>query len=123
MLKPHFLISGFQVLIQFLWTIIFFPIWWYSLGFLRFSSRIVSFWRSEQRALGLWVWVNNLFVPMYGQRDFTGRLISFLVRCVQIIFRGLAMIFWIIIGLILMLIWLALPLVIIIATAYQFLAI
>jgi len=123
MLKSHFLISSFQVLIKFIWTIVFFPIWWYSLGFLRFVSRIASFWRSEQRALGLWVWCKNLFVPMYGQHDFTGRLISFFVRLVQIIFRGLVMVFWIIIGLILMLIWLALPLAIVIATAYQFLAI
>ncbi|MBN2884531.1 hypothetical protein JXE04_01250 [Patescibacteria group bacterium] len=123
MLKSHFLIFGFQVLAQFIWTIIFFPIWWYSLGFLRFASRIISFWRGEQRVLGLWVWIKNLFIPMYGQYDFTGRIISFFVRLVQIIFRGLVMIFWIVIGLILMLIWLALPPAIIIATAYQFLAI
>jgi hypothetical protein len=48
---------------------------------------------------------------------------SFFVRLVQIIFRGLAMLFWILIGLVLMLLWLALPMAIIIATAYQFLVI
>jgi len=123
MLKSNFLIFSFKIIAQFIWKIIFFPIWWYSLGFLRFVSRIFSFWRSEQRALGLWVWFRNIFVPMYGQYDFTGRVISFIVRCAQILFRGLAMLFWIIIGLFLMLFWLSLPIIIVIATAYQFLSI
>ncbi|MDD2681014.1 MAG: hypothetical protein PHE20_02810 [Patescibacteria group bacterium] len=121
MLKSHFLVLSSKILIQFIWNIIFFPIWWYSLGFLRFVSRIISFWRSEQRALGLFVWTRNLFVPMYGQHDFAGRLMSFFVRLVQILFRGLAMLFWVIVGLVLILSWLALPLAIVIATAYQFL--
>lgn len=107
---------------KFIWNIIFFPIWWYSFGFFRFASRIFSFWCSEQRALALWVWLRNLFVPMYGQHDFTGRVISFFVRCFQIFFRSLGMLFWIVIGLILMLLWLVLPLAIALATIYQFLA-
>lgn len=119
MTKPHFLLSSAQVLSRFLGSIIFFPIWWYSLGFIRFVSRIVSFWSNEQRSLGFSVWLKNIFVPMYGQNDFAGRTISFFIRLVQIIVRGIALLFWIMIGLVLMLAWLALPLGIILATAFQ----
>ncbi len=119
MTKPHFLLSSAQVLSRFLGSIIFFPIWWYSLGFIRFVSRIVSFWSNEQRSLGFSVWLKNIFVPMYGQNDFAGRTISFFIRLIQIIVRGTALLFWILVGLVLMLVWLALPLGIILATAFQ----
>ncbi len=119
MTKPHFLLSSVQVLSRFLGSIIFFPIWWYSLGFIRFVSRIVSFWVNEQQSLGFSVWLKNIFVPMYGQNDFAGRTISFFIRLIQIIVRGIALLFWILIGLALMLVWLALPLGIILATAFQ----
>jgi len=119
MTKPLFLLSSVQVLSRFLGSIIFFPIWWYSLGFIRFVSRIVSFWSNEQRSLGFSVWLKNIFVPMYGQNDFAGRTISFFIRLIQIIVRGIALLFWILVGLILMLAWLALPLGIILATAFQ----
>jgi hypothetical protein len=57
---------------------------------------------------------------MYGQRDIAGRLISFIVRLVQIIFRGLALLVWLIIGLLALFIWLAFPLALFIASAFQF---
>jgi len=121
MFKSHFLISSLQVVAHFAWSIIYFPLWWYSVGFLRFVSKIISFWKGEERSLGFTVWVRNWFVPMYGQADFAGRLISFFIRTVQIIVRGLVMLLWIIIGLALMSAWLALPVAIILATAYQLL--
>lgn len=121
MSRPHFLISAFAVTARFLGNILFFPIWWYSLGFIRFAGKIIYFWRSEQQALGFSVWLKNIFVPMYGQNDFAGRLISFFIRLIQVIVRGLALIFWLLVGLILMAVWLALPFGILIATAFQLL--
>ncbi len=122
MLKSHFLISALQVLARFLGNIIFFPLWWYSVGFVRFATKILLFWRDEQRSLGLMVWVRNIFVPMYGQNELAGRLISFVMRVVQILARGLMMLFWVVIGLVLMVIWLTLPLALMLATAFQLLA-
>lgn len=106
---------------RFAWNIIFFPLWWYSLGFLRHVSKIWTLWREEERSLGLSVWVKNWFVPMYGQRDIAGRVISFFIRTVQIIARSLVLLFWIIIGLGIIIAWLALPVLIILASAYQLL--
>ncbi|MDP3837284.1 MAG: hypothetical protein Q8Q67_04250 [bacterium] len=121
MTKPHFLITSVQVIMRFAWNIIFFPLWWYSLGFLRHVSKIWTLWREEERSLGLTVWVKNCFVPMYGQRDIAGRVISFFIRTVQIIARSLVLLFWIIIGLGIIIAWLALPILIILASAYQLL--
>ncbi len=119
--KSNFLIFAPKVIISFLGNILFFPIWWYSLGFIMFTKRIISFWREEQKSLGFFIWLKNIFVPMYRQYDFVGRIISFFMRLVQIIFRGLVLCFWLIIGILLMFVWLALPLLLIIATVFQFL--
>jgi hypothetical protein len=123
MSKTNFLIISLQVLGRFLGGIFFFPIWWYSLGFLRFVSKIIAFWQGEQRRLGFWLWLKNLFVPMYGQHDLAGRLISFFVRLVQIIFRGLILLLWFIICLLLLVIWLVLPFGLMLALAFQIIAI
>ena len=39
-----------------------------------------DFLDSKEKSLALFVWVKNLFVSMYGQRDFWGALISFVMR-------------------------------------------
>ena len=51
---------------------------------------------------------------MYGQYDWEGRLISFIIRLLQIIFRTFLLIIWTILSLIPIIIWVALPVVIII---------
>ena len=121
--KTRFLIFIPQALLRFFLNILFFPLWWYSSGFAMFVRKIIYFWRSEQKTLGFYVWLKNLFVPMYGQNDFSGRAISFFIRLVQIIFRGLILLFWVLAGLALMLFWLALPLLLIMAIAFQLIAI
>ncbi len=119
MKKSNFLSLIIKLLTRFISGVIFFPVWWYSLGFIRFVRRMINFWQEEQRALGFSVWLRNIFVPMYGQRDISGRLISFFIRLVQVIFRGLALFFWALVCLILLLFWLSLPILLLIAIAYQ----
>lgn len=46
--------------------------------------------RRGNAALGVLLWLRNLFVPMFGQHDWQGRLVSFLIRLVQLIARGIA---------------------------------
>jgi hypothetical protein len=119
MKKSNFLTLITKLLTRFIGGVIFFPMWWYSFGFIRFVTRLIHFWQEEQRALGFSVWFKNIFVPMYGQRDFSGRLISFFIRLFQVIFRGIALIFWALICLFLLLLWLSLPILLLIAIAYQ----
>lgn len=119
MLKSNFLTLLIQVFLRFIGGIIFFPFWWYSLGFFHFAARVFRFLQEEQRALGLSVWLKNIFVPMYGQNDFSGRLISFFIRLFQVIFRGLALLLWIVLALLVLLAWLSLPLLLLAAIIYQ----
>lgn len=96
-----------------IWDIVYFPIWWYSRGLfetLKWTGiKIVNL----ERTLGVDVWIINLFRPMYGQRDFAGKLISFFMRIVQIVFRGIILVMGSMYFLLLVGMWFAAPIVII----------
>ncbi|MDD5341082.1 MAG: hypothetical protein PHC97_01440 [Patescibacteria group bacterium] len=90
-------------------AILYFPLWWYSRGFLNLIKAGGSWIINFDKTLGFTIWLKNLFVPMFGQRDLAGRLISFLLRLVQIIFRGILLLIFIMIVIIIFILWLALP--------------
>lgn len=120
MLNHNFLTYSGKIILQILGEILYFPIWWYSVGFARFCKGAARFWLNREINLGFSVWAKNLFVPMYGQRDFTGRLISFLIRLVQIIFRGLLLLFWLVVVLAALIVWLIFPLALLLVLVFQF---
>ncbi|MGE5425802.1 MAG: hypothetical protein ACM3PZ_01895 [Bacillota bacterium] len=119
MIRANILSSGLEFFARFAWGLVYFPLWWYGAGFIRHAGRVWRFLKDEERALGFSVWARNWLVPMYGQSDFVGRLISFVMRTVQIIARGALLFIWALLGLLLAILWLALPPVIILACAYQ----
>jgi len=120
MLNHNFLTYSGKIIIQILGEILYFPVWWYTVGFGRLIKTVGNFWLNQEKILGFSVWLKNLFVPMYGQNDWAGRLISLVIRLVQIIFRGLVLAVWFIVGLLVLLIWLIFPLALLIACAFQF---
>lgn len=73
--------------LEFFWGFIYFPIWWYSYGLynsFKFSTKkIVEAWHNY----GLGIGFKYLFEPMYSQNDFWGRVISFFMRIVVLIFK------------------------------------
>lgn len=85
-------------------------VWWYSRGLLlavnRFRQRVAY----ANKYLGVSVWATNLFVPMYGQWDMAGRVISLVVRIVQTIIRSLVFIVWALLDFMLLLLYLVSPL-------------
>lgn len=89
-----------------------FPAWWYGRGLVGAWRYSMAFLRHREQGVGFMVWVKNIFVPMYGQTDFAGRLISFIVRFVQVLARGLLMLCYLLIAICLFLLWFALPLII-----------
>jgi hypothetical protein len=101
--------------------IFFFPIWWYSFGLIKTVKNLAGFVADKEKSLALFVWVKNIFVPMYGQRDIQGMVISFFVRLVQIIVRVVILAFWIIVALVGFWIWVALPILIIYMIIWQLL--
>ena len=113
-----FLYSG-KILGELGWNILYFPLWWYSRGLIILGEKLILFLHNQERSLGLSVWMKNIFRPMFGQYDWQGRLISFFVRVFQIIIRGLAMFFWIIIALAVFLFWIILPPFIIFEIIFQ----
>ncbi|MEK7647754.1 MAG: hypothetical protein AAB384_01805 [Patescibacteria group bacterium] len=63
------------------------PVWWYT-GGLAFMLR----WMRERSArtwyrLAISLWMRNIMVPMFGQYDWQGRIISFFIRLFQVIAR------------------------------------
>jgi len=102
-----------QVLANVFLDIIFFPFWWYSFGLIKTIKKLGIFLADREKSLALFIWVKNIFIPMYGQRDITGILISFFVRLSQIIFRALIMFFWILFAFVSLSLWLILPILIV----------
>ena len=104
---------------EILGKILYFPVWWYTIGFFKRIKKSIKNIKDKEKSLGLSVWLKNIFVPMYGQTDFSGRIISFFIRLFQIIFRSFILFFWIVVGLITVILWLAIPVMIVLALIFQ----
>lgn len=103
-----FILSG-KILLGLGWEIVYFPLWWYSGGFLAALRSLKNFLADKEKSLALSVWIKNIFRPMYGQHDWAGVLISFVVRFFQIIARSLVLLFWTLLSLVVLACWLVAP--------------
>ncbi|OGF25547.1 hypothetical protein A2331_01635 [Candidatus Falkowbacteria bacterium RIFOXYB2_FULL_34_18] len=110
MVTNNFIAYSIKILGETAWDILFFPFWWYSYGLVERAKSIIAFLDHRQKSLALLVWIKNIHKPMYGQEDWRGRVISFLMRLTQVIIRSIMMLFWVIVGITLFFIWLVLPL-------------
>lgn len=99
------------IFIDVLGDFIYWPIWWYTVGLidrLKFSwQQIKKIWIS----LGLGIWLKNIFVPMYGDRSIIGRLISFFIRIIILIWRMIWFLVWVILILITVIVWIVAPII------------
>lgn len=119
MFQHNFLTYSGKIIFRIIGDIFYFPVWWYSVGFIRMLKGVWQFLIGQEQSLGFFIWLKNIFVPMYGQRDWGGRLISFFVRLVQIIFRGLVLMIWIVLSLIFIAVWLLGPILLTLALIWQ----
>lgn len=108
-----------KVIGQLIGDLLYFPIWWYTKGFVKVIRWAEKYLAARLQANGLLIWLKNIFVPMYGQRDWAGVLISFFTRLVQIIVRAIMMIFWLTLTLTLVMLWLIAPVIIIYQLGFQ----
>lgn len=90
----------------------YFPLWWYTGGVLHSARWCFSLFLDGNSNLLPFLWLKNLFVPMFGQYDWQGRIISFLMRFVQFIFRSIGLAIWAAFCLVLFFGWLVLPVII-----------
>jgi hypothetical protein len=119
MMTNNFVLYGMKITGEIVRDMLYFPFWWYSAGLLQTVKGLISFLNNRQKSLAFFVWLKNIFVPMYGQYDWQGRLISVFIRIVQIIFRGFLMIMWCGFALALLFFWLAFPLFVAYQIIYQ----
>ncbi len=85
------------------------PVWWYTGGTVWITKQINESIAGTARSVALGLWVKNIFVPMYGQYDVWGRIISFLVRLVNIIARFFWISTWGILSYLVVALWLIMP--------------
>ena len=94
---------------QFVLDIALFPIWWYTGGLIRVLKGLVHNLADANMVLAPGLWIRNLFVPMYGQRDIGGRVMSIFMRLVNVIARFVALVVWMVILFVVLLCWIVLP--------------
>jgi hypothetical protein len=107
-----------HIFLEAFFDIFYAPVWWYSRGIVYWGKKCISWLRSGNETLAPELWLKNLFVPMFGQYDWQGRIISFLMRFVQVIFRSLCLGIWGIMCVIVFLSWIFIPPVVM----YEFLS-
>lgn len=86
-----------------------FPWWWYTRGVRRVLGWATRALRGWEHAVGLRLWMRALLVPMYGQTDLQGRLVSFAMRLAVLVGRVVQVVLGTIVVLIAVLGYLALP--------------
>lgn len=119
MMTNNFVLYSGKILVEIVRDILLFPMWWYGRGLLLVFKKMLAFLENRQKSLALLVWIKNIGKPMYGQQDWQGKLISFFIRLVQIIFRSIIMLFYCFIALAIFCFWLALPFLVSFEIIYQ----
>ena len=90
--------------------IFWFPFWWYGQGLLQVVETARNFVRGYAQKLAFKVWVKNIFTPMFGRYDWQSRIISGFMRLMNIIGRGFLIMMVSILASMVVMIYLALPL-------------
>jgi hypothetical protein len=93
--------------------IVKFPVWWYTTGLKKTALGCLKSIKAVEKRWNLRVWVKNIFVPMFGEYNWQGRIISFFMRVFQIIIRSIFVGIWAVIVFVLFVAYIALPIFII----------
>lgn len=91
-------------------SFLYFPVWWYTRGLVRAGAYCLRTIADMARSYGVSVWIKNLFTPMFGQHDISGRLISFFMRLVMIVWYSFILLILSVLMLAVFALWVVLPL-------------
>ncbi|OGL63850.1 hypothetical protein A3C09_04960 [Candidatus Uhrbacteria bacterium RIFCSPHIGHO2_02_FULL_47_44] len=83
-----------HLLLDLVREILFLPVWWFTIGLAQMVLWCGHSVKHAAETTGLTIWAKNLFVPMYGETSVSGKLISFFVRLIMVIARGVATFVW-----------------------------
>ncbi len=92
-------------------SVVRFPLWWYSAGALGVARWLGQGLGYRWRGYAIGLWTRSFFVPMYGATDWAGRLVSMVMRFVVIVARLFAFAIEAMISGLIVLVWLAAPLI------------
>lgn len=111
--------ASFRIVRDLTLDVFYFPIWWYSTGLLERVNGTSDLIVGTARSLQIMIWIKNIFVPMYGAYDWQSRIISVFMRCVQIVGRVIALLFWVIIAFALFVLYVFGPIALVVLFAYH----
>ncbi|NCO23158.1 hypothetical protein GW896_00625 [Candidatus Kuenenbacteria bacterium] len=94
-----------------IFTVLYFPFWWYGPGLLKRAKGLAKRIKNLSHDLALKIMFINLLRPMFGEYSRSGRIISFFMRCVLLIWRLILFSLGVIFFVLLFLIWIFLPLI------------
>lgn len=99
-----------RLVLEFFLDIFYFPVWWYTGGIVYALGVAKQLILSGNANLAPGMWLKNLFVPMFGQHDFQGRMVSVIMRFLNFVFRGIGLLVWVGVVLTLVMLWVLAPL-------------
>lgn len=73
---------------------LYFPIWWYTSGLLRVLGWARDSLADVERMAALKIWIRSMFQPMFQDYTRSGRIISFFMRFILLIFKLLMVLIW-----------------------------
>lgn len=98
-----------RLIVKFFLNIFYTPLWWYSRGLKRAFDFCLHLLKVGNKNLVPMLWFKNIFTPMFGQTDWQGKIVSFLVRIANVFGRSLALLIWFFIVAFLFLLWITIP--------------
>ncbi|MBD3311492.1 MAG: hypothetical protein GF349_03280 [Candidatus Magasanikbacteria bacterium] len=101
-----------RMVAEILLDLLYFPIWWYSGGLKNAYYFCKNIFQTANSYLAPSLWLKNIAVPMFGQYDWQGRLVSLFMRIINIIGRSIALFFVLIFVLFLFLLWPTMPIIV-----------
>lgn len=98
-----------RMLLEAVLDIVYFPLWWYTAGAKKTLISCAYLWQDANMQMAPGLWLKNIFVPMFGQYDWQGRLMSFFIRFFNVIFRTIALLIWTAVVAVLFVLWIIFP--------------
>ena len=102
-----------RLFLELILDIIYFPIWWYTSGLKHAWVFCWHLLEDGNAVLAPGLWLKNIFVPMFGQSDFQGRLVSFFMRLINVLARGFVLLLYLVLLLFLFLLWIIIPIIVV----------
>lgn len=99
-----------RMALEFVLDLVYFPLWWYTGGVKHAGKFCIGLIQDANMIMAPGLWLKNMFVPMFGQTDLQGRLMSIFMRFVNFVGRSIGLLIWSIVVLFIFILWLVFPL-------------